>query len=199
MIPKTKSDVLTYMEEKIRIDYSPEFLNGIYTFLKDIGMGREVVGLTKDELLERVLHIHDLVAIRNPSFPPSLPFDMVYPAFFEYCIYRYNDQPIHTTSGIIKAFTTWITTTHDIEKIRDEYYDNHPTAQPKALEPQQTKTGKGSMESWSNEEIERQLKTLFTIYKDDPDRIYLPDGGDGYISRLLAEARKRNIETTFSY
>jgi len=199
MIPKTKSDVLIYLEEKIRIEYSPEFLNGIYTFLKDIGLSREVVGLTKDELMERILHIHDLLAIRNPNFPPSLPLDLVYPAFFEYCIYKHTEEYIPSISALVKVFNIWATTTHDIEKLRDRYYSENPAKAPKQLSAEPVKQGKGNIETWTNSEIEKQLNTLLSIYKNDPDAMFVPDGGDGYISRLIAEARKRKIETSFNY
>lgn len=199
MIPKTKSDVLTYMEEKIRIEYPPEFLNAIYTFLKDIGLSREVTGLTKDELMERILHIHDLIAIRNPNYPPSLPFDRIYPAFFEYCIYKHTEEYIPSISALVKVFNIWATTTHDIEKVRDAYFEENPTKVPKQLTAEPEVKKKGSMETWTNSEIERQINTLLSIYKNDPEALFVPDGGEGYISRLLEEARKRNIETTFKY
>jgi len=200
MIPTNKNDTLLYLEEQIRIEYPPELLNGIYTFLKDIGLGSEVTGISKDELMERIVHIHDLVAIRNPQWPLSLPFTEVYPAFFSDYLYGKIQFRIRDVSGMIYAFNQWITTTDGLTKVTEAYFNKHPERRPKQLEPvAETPKSKGGIENWDNEEIERQIKTLMMIYKDDPDSIYAPNGSKGYISRLLDEARKRNLEVSFRY
>lgn len=200
MIPITKNDTLLYIDEQIRIEYDPALLNGIYTFLKDIGLGSEVTGMTKDELMERIVHIHDLVAIRNPQWPISLPFTDVYPQFFSDYLYGKIAFRIRDVSGIIYAFNQWVTTTDGLTKVTEAYWSKHPDRKPKQLEsPVKEPTRKGGIEEWDNSEIERQIKTLMLIYKDDPDSLYTPEGSKGYISRLLEEARKRNLEVSFNY
>jgi len=124
--------------------------------------------------------IHKRLVMDNPKVPGTLDFYEAYSKFFPAVVYGHVELKEKSIQGLILAFNKWI--------------DTIPLHRPKQLpapNPDEKKNLHPNLIYWSDYEIQRQISILAKIgmqgFLDN-------EAGKGYMSRLGAEAKKRNLE-----
>jgi len=150
---------------------SEELLNTFYQFLKDIGLGKEVEALKKQNTRNKIMKVFNQLVTDNPYFPNEADVDLMLRAFMKDVIYGGVDMKYRNIRGLTIAFKEFASRPHLKEAFRVN----------KELPPKHERT----IEEWSDEEIERAVKNmgkLGLIYEDHP-----------FYNRITNQAKQRGI------
>lgn len=146
-------------------------LNTFYQFLKDIGLGKEVEALKKQNTRNKIMKVFNQLVTDNPYFPNEADVDLMLRAFMKDVIYGGVDMKYRNIRGLTIAFKEFASRPHLKEAFRVN----------KELPPKHERT----IEEWSDEEIERAVKNmgkLGLIYEDHP-----------FYNRITNQAKQRGI------
>ena len=155
--------------------------NMLYTFIKDIGMGFVFNELTRDQKAEYIKRLHSQWILDNPKIPDHADVFTIYTGFTKDLFYQKVNLVEKSAWGLMATFTKWADQPHIRSMIG--YVTTHQLP---------TRTRERKIEDFTDQEIEQTIQTLEYI-----DKSFLTEikGSDGYLSRLKAEAIKRNLTT----
>jgi hypothetical protein len=194
MIAKTKKSVLSFQEDKIKVEYESGLIDGIYHFLQDIGAKNDIPA-DKTEAKNYVIRIHEQLAINNPIFPSEVEFSKIYNAWMADVIYGRSVRKGNNVSALVICLNDWI-------QLNSHLFHSKPESKPQQLPDR--------LENWDDDTIRNQLLTLKQIAGEDDTTETRPGkksqsgrgwlmalyaiGGKGYTYRLSQEAKRRGIK-----
>ena len=177
----TKEELKDLLDRNVKVPELKTMFETILAFLQDVGIDYEVRDVKDDTKRFRYgYRIHKRLVMDNPKVPPTLDFYEAYSKFFPAVVYGHVELKEKSIQGLILAFNKWI--------------DTVPLNRPKQLpapNPDEKKNLHPNLIYWSDYEIQRQISILAKIGMQD---FLSTPGGKGYMSRLGAEAKKRNLE-----
>jgi hypothetical protein len=150
---------------------SNELLSTFYQFLKDIGLGKEVEALKKQNTRHKIVKVFNQLVTDNPYFPAEADVDLMLRAFMKDVIYGGVDMRYRNIRGLCLAFKDFASKPHLKEAFRVN----------KELPPKHERT----IEEWSDEEIERAYENmgkLGLIYESHP-----------FYDRIKQQAKERGL------
>lgn len=150
---------------------SNELLSTFYQFLKDIGLGKEVEALKKQNTKNKIVKVFNQLVTDNPYFPADADVDLMLRAFMKDVIYGGVEMKYRNIRGLCLAFKSFASKPH----LKDAFRVN------KELPPKHERT----IEEWSDEEIERAVTNmgkLGLVYEDHP-----------FYNRITNQAKQRGI------
>ena len=177
----TKEELKDLLDRNVKAPEMKNVIETLLAFLYDIGIDYEVRGMEDQrEKIRYGYRIHKRLVMDNPKVPGTLDFYEAYSKFFPAVVYGHVELKEKSIQGLILAFNKWI--------------DTVPLNRPKQLpapNPDEKKNLHPNLIYWSDYEIQRQISILAKIGMQG---FLNTEGGKGYMSRLGAEAKKRNLE-----
>jgi len=127
---------------------SEELLRTFYQFLKDIGLGKEVESLKKQNTRNKVTKVFNQLVTDNPYFPADADVDLMLRAFMKDVIYGGVEMKQRNVRSLCLAFKDFASKPHLKEAFRVR-----------------------TIEEWTDEEIEKAYKNmgkLGLVYENHP-------------------------------
>lgn len=150
---------------------SEELLLTFYTFLKDVGLGKEVEALKKQNTRNKLLKVFNQLVTDNPYFPSDADVDLMLRAFMKDVIYGGVEMKRVNIRSLCLAFKDFASKPHLKEAFRVN----------RELPPRKERR----IEDWSDQQIKQAIENIH--------KLGIMWNDSNFYQRIQTQAKERGI------